>query len=87
MCVNRSNTQQAEVSWSLFLFPGIFVPAASHIVLSYTLARRIYNVVVQLYLTFTYDISYLYLSTFVHRFLFLNKLVRESERVQEGYMD
>ncbi|URE22314.1 hypothetical protein MUK42_15458 [Musa troglodytarum] len=92
MCIDQSNTRHAMVSWSLFLLLGVFVPIASHFVLSCAPTRRTYDAVVQLSLTSASSLSYLCLSAFVRRyglrrFLFLDKLVGESERVREGYMD
>ncbi|THU57430.1 hypothetical protein C4D60_Mb03t03450 [Musa balbisiana] len=61
---------------------GIFVLTASHFVLSCTPTHRTYNMVVKLFFT---SASYLYLFAFVHhydlhRLLFLDKLVEESEQ-------
>ncbi|XP_065001829.1 uncharacterized protein LOC135634978 [Musa acuminata AAA Group] len=80
-------SRHAVVSWSLFLLLGVFILIASHFVLSCALTRCAYDVVVQLSLTSSSGLSYLCLFAFVHHFLFLDKLVRESKRVREGYMD
>ncbi|XP_008788884.3 uncharacterized protein LOC103706529 [Phoenix dactylifera] len=90
LCVDQSDTPRAVVSWFLFLFLGLFVPAASHLLLIYSPARRPYNLAVQLSLTAVSSLSYLCLSAFhrrygLRRFLFLDKLVGESERVRLGY--
>ncbi|RZS11175.1 hypothetical protein BHM03_00042485 [Ensete ventricosum] len=92
MCIDQSDVRHAVISWSLFLLLGVFIPLVSHFVLSCALTRRAYDVVVQLSLTFASGLSYLCLSGFVRRyglrrFLFLDKLVGESEQVREGYMD
>ena len=63
MCVNQSDTSHAVVSRSLFLLLSIFIHTASHFVLSYTLTRHAYDVIVQLSLTSTSDLSYLCLFT------------------------
>ncbi|RZR89354.1 hypothetical protein BHM03_00017064 [Ensete ventricosum] len=65
------------VSWSLFFILGIFVPTASHFVLSMPPTHYAYDMVVQLFLTFTSGLSYLCLFAFVRyyglrRFLFLD---------------
>ena len=72
---------------TIFLLLSIFVSAISHFVLYCAPTCRAYDMVVQLSLTSTFDLSYIYLSVFVRHFLFLDKLVEESERVREGYMD
>ncbi|XP_008805602.1 uncharacterized protein LOC103718515 [Phoenix dactylifera] len=90
LCVDQSDTPRAVVSWSLFFLLGLFVPAASHFLLIYSPARRPYDLAVQLSLTAVSALSYLCLSAFhrrygLRRFLFLDKLVGESERVRLGY--
>ncbi|THU69521.1 hypothetical protein C4D60_Mb08t15270 [Musa balbisiana] len=92
MCIDQSEARHIVVSCSLFLLLGIFVSTASHFIISCTPTCRTHNVVVRLSLTSASGLSYLYLSAFVcryglRRFLFLDKLVEESEQVQEGYMD
>lgn len=92
MCVDQSDTCHAVVSWSIFLLLSIFVPTASHFVLNCFPGRRAYDVAVQLSLTSASALAFICLSAFVRRyglrrFLFLDKLVRESERVRAGYMD
>ncbi|RZR75355.1 hypothetical protein BHM03_00055408 [Ensete ventricosum] len=44
--VDQSDARHAIVSCSLFLLPGIFIPTASHFVLSCALAHRAYDVMV-----------------------------------------
>lgn len=90
LCVDQSDTPRAVVSWSLFFLLGLIVPAASHFLLIYSPARRPYNLAVQLSLTAVSTLSYLCLSAFhrrygLRRFLFLDKLVGESERVRLSY--
>ncbi|RRT36673.1 hypothetical protein B296_00052911 [Ensete ventricosum] len=45
MCVDQSDVRHAIISWSLFLL-GVFIPITSHIILSYALTHRAYDVVV-----------------------------------------
>ncbi|RWW82739.1 hypothetical protein BHE74_00008777 [Ensete ventricosum] len=45
MCVDQFDARHAMISLSHFLL-GIFVPTASHFVLSYTLTHRAYTIVV-----------------------------------------
>lgn len=91
MCVDHSDTWRMIFSWSLFLLLSIVVPIASHFLMSYSDAsRQAYDLVVQLSLTFAASISYVCLSNFVRRyglrrFLFLDKLVGESEHVRQNY--
>ncbi|WOL00472.1 hypothetical protein Cni_G09185 [Canna indica] len=91
LCVDQSDFLSAVISWSLFLLLGVFVPTASHFVLNCSPGRRAYDVVVQLSLTSASALAYVCLTAFVRRyglrrFLFLDKLVGESERVRAGYM-
>ncbi|RWW11529.1 hypothetical protein BHE74_00028985 [Ensete ventricosum] len=59
MCVDQSNGRHAVVSWSLFLILGVFVPTASHFVLSYAPTCCSCDVVVQLSLTSASGLSYI----------------------------
>ncbi|RWW61300.1 hypothetical protein BHE74_00031644, partial [Ensete ventricosum] len=45
MCVDQFDARHTIVSWSLFLL-GVFVPIASHFVLSYASTHPAYDVVV-----------------------------------------
>ncbi|RWV80330.1 hypothetical protein GW17_00058423 [Ensete ventricosum] len=79
ICIDHPDARHAVVSWSLFILLGVFVPTASHFVLSCTSTHRTYNMVVQLSLTFASNLAYLWLSAFVRhyslrRFLFLDKM-------------
>ncbi|RWV98394.1 hypothetical protein GW17_00038765 [Ensete ventricosum] len=79
MCVDQSDTKHVMISWSLFLFLGIFVPTTSRFILSYAPTCRAYDVVVQLSLTSASGFSYLCLSAFIRcydlcRFLFIDKM-------------
>ncbi|RWW30073.1 hypothetical protein GW17_00005371 [Ensete ventricosum] len=68
MCDDQSNARYVVVSWSLFLLLGILVPIASHIVLFCAPTHRAYDMMIQLSLTFTSDLSYLCLSAFVRHY-------------------
>ncbi|RRT43296.1 hypothetical protein B296_00048804 [Ensete ventricosum] len=79
MCVDQFDIRHVVVSLSLFLLLGVFVPIASHFVLSCAPTCCVYGVVVQLSVTSTFGLSYVCLSTFAHRyslcrFLFLDKM-------------
>ncbi|KAG0482259.1 hypothetical protein HPP92_010343 [Vanilla planifolia] len=91
LCVDQSEPLRATLSWILFLLLSIAVPFASHFVMSYSPSRRAYDAVVQLALTGSAVLSFFCLSNFVRRnglrrFLFLDKLRLESERVRLGYI-
>ncbi|PKA51499.1 hypothetical protein AXF42_Ash002865 [Apostasia shenzhenica] len=88
--VDQSDPLRAAASWSLFVLFTIAVPLASHFLMSYSPSRRAYDSVVQLALSGSAALSYLCLGAFVsrhglRRFLFLDKLRLESERVRLGY--
>nr|CAD1827066.1 unnamed protein product [Ananas comosus var. bracteatus] len=96
MLLDQSEPARAAASWALFLLLGALVPAAAHLALVGAAAatpgghRRAYDAAVQLSLSGAGAIAYLCLSAFVRRyglrrFLFLDKLRRESERVRLGY--
>lgn len=91
MCVDHSDSWHMTISWSVFLLLSLVVPVASHCFISYSEASRlVYDLVVQLSLTAASTLSYVCLSNFVRRyglrrFLFLDKLVGESERVRLNY--
>ncbi|RWW69237.1 hypothetical protein BHE74_00023182 [Ensete ventricosum] len=46
MCVDQFNGRHAMVSYSLFLLLDIFVPTASHFILSCALTYRAYDMVI-----------------------------------------
>ncbi|KAK8940685.1 hypothetical protein KSP39_PZI009873 [Platanthera zijinensis] len=90
LCIDHTDPLRAAASWSLFLLLSVAVPLASHFLMSYSPSRRAYDSVVQIALTGSAALSYLCLSAFVRRhglrrFLFLDKLRLESERVRLGY--
>ncbi|XP_072973079.1 uncharacterized protein [Typha angustifolia] len=88
LCVDQSDLPHAVASWSLFVFLAILVPLFAH--LFFVHHRRPYDSVVQLSLSSASSLSFISLSAFVRRFglrrfLFLDRLRRDSERVQLGY--
>lgn len=90
LCIDHSDSLHAAISWFVFLILSFVVPLASHFIMSYSPSRRAYDSVVQIALSGSAALSYLSLSTFVRRhglrrFLFLDKLRLESERVRLGY--
>ncbi|KAJ4976115.1 hypothetical protein NE237_001221 [Protea cynaroides] len=96
MCVDQSSIWRACLSWSLFLLLSIIVPLLSHFVLACSTCdarhSRPYDSVVQLSLTVVTTLSFFCLSRIVRRyglrrFLFLDKLCEESEKVGQGYTE
>lgn len=90
MFMDQSDNSHAIISWVLFSLLGIVVPAVSQFVLSFRPERRPYAAVVQVSLSAASGCSFLCLSTVLRRyglrrFLFLDKLRHESERVRLGY--
>ncbi|KAG9455110.1 hypothetical protein H6P81_008014 [Aristolochia fimbriata] len=95
LCVDQSTTFTSIVSWALFVLLALAVPLLSHFVLACeecnSAHKRPYDSVVQLSLTVIATVSFLCLSNFfrrygLRRFLFLDKLCGESEKVRLGYM-
>lgn len=92
VCVDQSNSWLTFLSWSLFLILAVGVPLLSLFILSSATRQRWhYDLVVQLSLTAISALSFFCLSHFtklgLRRFLFLDKLCRESEKVRQGYTD
>ncbi|KAI3850914.1 hypothetical protein MKW92_006052 [Papaver armeniacum] len=94
MCVDQSDPLRAGLSWSLFFLLGIAVPILSHAFLACkdcdATHHRPYDANVQLSLSAVAALSFICLSKFnrkygLRRFLFLDKLCGESERVRQGY--
>ncbi|OVA20033.1 Protein of unknown function DUF3537 [Macleaya cordata] len=94
MCVDQSNLWRTLLSWSLFFLLGIAVPVLSHFFLACSdcdaTHHRPYDDVVQSSLSAVATLSFICLSKFVRkyglrRFLFLDKLCGESEKVRQGY--
>ncbi|CAD5165366.1 uncharacterized protein LOC103996294 [Musa acuminata AAA Group] len=91
LCLDQSGSgYRAAVSWAVFLLLAVAVPAVSHFVLAFRPQRRPYDLVVQLSLTAASALSFLTLSSVtrsygLRRFLFLDKLPGETDRVRLGY--
>ncbi|XP_010270062.1 PREDICTED: uncharacterized protein LOC104606514 [Nelumbo nucifera] len=95
MCVDQSNTCTTFLSWTFFLFMNIVVPLITYFFLACRSCdhkhRRRFDGVVQLSLSSVATVSFLCLSAFIRkyglrRFLFLDKLCDESEKVRHGYI-
>ncbi|KAJ7963732.1 Protein of unknown function (DUF3537) [Quillaja saponaria] len=96
MCVDQSNIWTTCLSWFMFFFFAIVVPATSHFLLACSGCdnkhRRPYDSVVQLSLSSVAALSFVCLSGFVRnyglrRFLFFDKLYEESETVRTNYTE
>ncbi|KAJ0981700.1 hypothetical protein J5N97_009955 [Dioscorea zingiberensis] len=87
VCVDKGG---GLTSWALFLLLAVIVPIISHFVLSYAPTRRAFDSVVELSLTGAAALSYYTLGRFLrlyglHRFLALDKVHSESDRIRLGY--
>ncbi|KAJ3679105.1 hypothetical protein LUZ60_017116 [Juncus effusus] len=90
MFMDQSGKGLTILSWLLFLLLAIIMPVVQHFLLAYREERRPYNAAVQVSLSAASTASFLCLSSKVgkyglRRFLFLDKLGHESERVRKGY--
>ncbi|KAL2944736.1 Cytochrome P450 monooxygenase FUM15 [Bienertia sinuspersici] len=94
MCVDQSTIYTAILSWTVFFIFAIAVPAFSHFFLACPSCdskhARPYDVVVQLSLSSIATLSFLCITHFVRkyglrRFLFFDKLVKESDSVRHHY--
>ncbi|KAK9689348.1 hypothetical protein RND81_09G054200, partial [Saponaria officinalis] len=94
MCVDQSTWWSACISWFVFILFALVVPSFSHFYLGCPTCdakhHRPFDTVVQLSLTSVATLSFLCLSHFVRkyrlrRFLFLDKLVDESDSVRHHY--
>ncbi|KAJ4758037.1 hypothetical protein LUZ62_068412 [Rhynchospora pubera] len=90
MFMDQSDSTNAFVSWVLFFILAIAVPAWSHFVLAFRPQRQPYDAAVQVSLSAVSAASFLTLSAVLRRyglrrFLFLDKLGRETEYVVVGY--
>ncbi|KAL3820773.1 hypothetical protein ACJIZ3_006678 [Penstemon smallii] len=92
--LDYSSLWRAGLSWSIFFLLNIGVPIVSHFVFSCSNCdpshKRPYDSLVQLPLSLFGAISFISLSSFariygLRKFLFLDKLSEESEKVREGY--
>ncbi|KAH6837723.1 extracellular ligand-gated ion channel protein [Perilla frutescens var. hirtella] len=92
--LDYSSLWRAGLSWSIFFLLNIGVPLVSHFVFSCSDCdpshQRPFDAIIQLSLSLFAAISFLSLSSFarkygLRRFLFLNKLSVESDKVRQGY--
>lgn len=92
--LDYSSLWQAGLSWSIFFLLNIGVPLVSHFLFSCSNCdakhQRPYDTIVQLSLSVFTALSFISLSTFgrkygVRKFLFLDKVAYESDKVREGY--
>ncbi|KZV32520.1 hypothetical protein F511_37747, partial [Dorcoceras hygrometricum] len=92
--LDYSSFWKALLSWSIFFLLNIGIPVVSHFVFSCSDCdrshQRPYDAVVQLPLSVFTALSFISLSTFarkygLRRFLFLDILCYESEKVRKGY--
>ncbi|XP_019174213.1 PREDICTED: uncharacterized protein LOC109169764 isoform X2 [Ipomoea nil] len=92
--LDQSSVYSAALSWSLFFIFAIAVPLVSHLVYACygcdTVHQRPFDGIVQLSLSGFATLSFISLSAAarkygLRRFLFLDKLCDQSEKVQEGY--
>lgn len=92
--LDYSSLWRAGLSWSVFFLMNIGVPLVSHFVFSCSECdsshQRPFDAITQLSLSLFAAISFLSISSFarkygLRRFLFLNRLSEESEKVRQGY--
>ncbi|PHT31021.1 hypothetical protein CQW23_27358 [Capsicum baccatum] len=92
--LDQSNLWRAGLSWTLFFLLTIVVPLVSHFVFSCSscdvMHQRPFDVLVQVSLSLFATLSFVSLSRFarkygIKKFLFLDKLYEDSEKVQQGY--
>ncbi|KAI5672964.1 hypothetical protein M9H77_13328 [Catharanthus roseus] len=92
--LDHSNLWRAGLSWSVFFLLAIGVPIVSHFVFACSNCDedhvRPFDTIVQLSLSVFATLSFVSLSSFsrkygLRKFLFLDKLYDESEKVQQAY--
>ncbi|GFP98962.1 hypothetical protein PHJA_002040100 [Phtheirospermum japonicum] len=92
--LDYSSLWRAGLSWSIFFLLNVLVPLVSHFVFSCSDCdpdhQRPYDAIVQLSLSLFAALSFVSISSFarrygLRRFLFLDKLCDESEKVRQGY--
>ncbi|XP_059307174.1 uncharacterized protein LOC132058825 [Lycium ferocissimum] len=92
--LDQSNIWRAGLSWSFFFLLTIAIPLVSHFVFACfscdSMHQRPFDALVQVSLSLFATLSFLSLSTFarkygIRKFLFLDKLYENSEKVQRGY--
>ncbi|CAO2823617.1 unnamed protein product [Amaranthus hypochondriacus] len=94
-CVDQSNPLKTSLSWFVFFLLCIIVPIVSHYILFCSTCDdadhlQPFDAIVQLSLSAISIVSFFSLTKFARRiglrkFLFLDKLCEESERVKQGY--
>uniref|UniRef100_M1B0T5 Extracellular ligand-gated ion channel n=1 Tax=Solanum tuberosum TaxID=4113 RepID=M1B0T5_SOLTU len=94
--LDQSNLWRAGLSWSLFFILTIGVPLVSHFMFACltcdTMHQRPFDALVQVSLSLFATLSFVSLSSFarkygIRKFLFLDKLYEDSEKVQQGYTE
>ncbi|CAN6469876.1 unnamed protein product [Victoria cruziana] len=94
MCVDQSDPWRTTLCWFVFLVLAFGVPILSHFILWCPACdprhQRPYDLLVEVSLTSISTVSFVSLSSFVRkyglrRFLFLDKLCNESEKVRQMY--
>ncbi|XP_015056761.1 uncharacterized protein LOC107003031 [Solanum pennellii] len=94
--LDQSNLWRAGLSWSFFSILTIGVPLVSHFVFACltcdTMHQRPFDALVQVSLSLFATLSFVSLSSFarkygIRKFLFLDKLYEDSEKVQQGYTE
>ncbi|XP_073055985.1 uncharacterized protein [Primulina eburnea] len=92
--LDYSNIWRTGISWSMFFLLNIAVPIVSHFIFYCSdcdlIHQRPYNAIVQSSLSLFAALSFICLTSFgrkygLRRFLFLDKLCDESEKVRQGY--
>ncbi|XP_060184323.1 uncharacterized protein LOC132614007 [Lycium barbarum] len=92
--LDQSNIWRAGLSWSFFFLLTIAIPLVSHFVFACftcdSMHQRPFDALVQVSLSLFATLSFLSLSTFarkygIRKFLFLDKLYENSEKVQRRY--
>lgn len=92
--LDHSSLWRAGLSWSIFFVLNICVPIASHFLFSCSNCdpahQRPYDAIVQLSLSSFAAVSFFCLSSFARtygfrKFLFLDRLGDESDKIQHGY--
>lgn len=92
--LDYSSLWKAGFSWSIFFLLNVGVPLVSHFIFSCSNCdakhQRPYDTIVQLSLSLFTALSFISLSSFgrkygLRKFLFLDKVANESDKVREGY--
>ena len=92
--VDQSNCFRAALSWSLFFIVAFVIPLLSHFLLLCSHCdsdhTRPYHIPVQISLSVLATLSFFCLSKWdrqygMRKFLFLDKVLDESDKIQQGY--